>query len=455
MTDRIVTLYLEGFMPGTKRPNSELSLVDTQDKNKSIKTGSGVVAHPEEKVSLSDQIFVIDDYFETVKLDSILKEISVSYPKGIPQLLEAIPLKEYWRFFLDGKHQKDGQTWVNYNNREAGFLTAMSAGFVKVHEQLNSKTELTLEFIKTLHFLAVSGVRGTNYEHLQALDRREFDNSLGLGVRISDIKYYCLQGLQEIVTRIAKGNPVLQIRYGFFSDQILNVKNIKTFSDLPQLSAGIFNSGGCFTGSSVGEKNNIILHRETAERHFQKMIKDYLISIKVITQPIDKIKRIVEFVTECEQSHPYLDGNCRTFCVLMLNYLLMQNNFPPVIMDDPNKFDMCDVNTLVETVISGMQATLSLLKHKELYGEKTDEILKGHNDASRKIFNESYEVLKKHFQPSILPVVTPAVPVMTRANLQALGISSRKFFIPKYKEKVRAAFGIDEKDYAKVMQPFK
>lgn len=37
--------------------------------------------------------------------------------------------------------------------------------------------------------------------------------------------------------------------------------------------------------------------------------------------------------------HPYLDFNCRTFAVFLLNKELIRNNLFPSIMADPNDFD--------------------------------------------------------------------------------------------------------------------
>ena len=52
----------------------------------------------------------------------------------------------------------------------------------------------------------------------------------------------------------------------------------------------------------------------------------------------DKLFAIALAVQSLERIHPFSDVNCRTFCMVFLNSLLIQNNFLPALIDDPNKF---------------------------------------------------------------------------------------------------------------------
>ena len=44
-------------------------------------------------------------------------------------------------------------------------------------------------------------------------------------------------------------------------------------------------------------------------------------------------------ITSLERIHPFLDFNCRTFAVFLLNKELIRRNMSPSIMEDPNIFD--------------------------------------------------------------------------------------------------------------------
>ena len=48
--------------------------------------------------------------------------------------------------------------------------------------------------------------------------------------------------------------------------------------------------------------------------------------------------------------HPYLDFNCRTFAVFMLNKELIRRDMLPSIMDDPEAFDYMKIEESVERI---------------------------------------------------------------------------------------------------------
>ncbi len=73
----------------------------------------------------------------------------------------------------------------------------------------------------------------------------------------------------------------------------------------------------------------------------------------------DKIDKCLAIIAACCQQlewlHPFADGNCRTFGMILLNRLLIENNFYPCIMDDPNQLDCFSINELVEAIKKGMR----------------------------------------------------------------------------------------------------
>ena len=48
--------------------------------------------------------------------------------------------------------------------------------------------------------------------------------------------------------------------------------------------------------------------------------------------------------------HPYLDYNCRTFAVFLLNKELMRNDMTLSILEDPNDFDFMTLPEIVEQI---------------------------------------------------------------------------------------------------------
>ncbi len=76
-----------------------------------------------------------------------------------------------------------------------------------------------------------------------------------------------------------------------------------------------------------------------------------------------KLQAIVILVQDLEQAHPFFDGNCRTFCKVLLNTLLMQYDFHPTLMDNPNKFDGYSIAELVTLIKEGMDRTQQLCRY--------------------------------------------------------------------------------------------
>ena len=107
----------------------------------------------------------------------------------------------------------------------------------------------------------------------------------------------------------------------------------------------------------------------------EKYLDCYHREISEAVTPLEKLTAIVNFIQSAEQLHPFTDGNCRTFCMLILNYLLMQSGFPFVIMDNPNRFDLFTHDQVMNEVVEGMENTFKLLKEGKLYNISTDDIL--------------------------------------------------------------------------------
>lgn len=137
---------------------------------------------------------------------------------------------------------------------------------------------------------------------------------------------------------------------------------------------------------------------DSLEQRMQVYVDTYKSSIKNANNPIDKLIAIVTFVRDCEQSHPYADGNCRTLCMLLLNHLLMRNGFPPAILDNPNRFDCCSIKGLLAEVVGGMKNTLTLIQDKKIYDISTKDFVtfleKSAGDEKNKAKSFFVEMLK-------------------------------------------------------------
>ena len=56
---------------------------------------------------------------------------------------------------------------------------------------------------------------------------------------------------------------------------------------------------------------------------------------------------------DLERIHPFLDFNCRTFAVFMLNKELLRRGMSISITEDPNNFDYMTIEEGVELIKEG------------------------------------------------------------------------------------------------------
>ncbi len=123
------------------------------------------------------------------------------------------------------------------------------------------------------------------------------------------------------------------------------------------------------------------------DKAIQKLIDRYLNDIENCNTPLEKIHTIVKFVLNCEQVHPFADANCRTFCMVLLNSLLIENHFPPVILDNVMRFHGFSSTQLTRDVIIGMRNTLNLVKRaKNVFYCTTDYLEQELDSAEKKAY---------------------------------------------------------------------
>ena len=66
---------------------------------------------------------------------------------------------------------------------------------------------------------------------------------------------------------------------------------------------------------------------------------------------------------DLERIHPYLDFNCRTFAVFMLNKELLRRNLDISIMQNPNDFDYLTLSQSVQQIKIGQKQYQNLINH--------------------------------------------------------------------------------------------
>lgn len=298
------------------------------------------------------------------------------------------------------------KAYMPFEFREPGYTLAVIKSFVA---SLKPDRKLDVESILKVHSEVTSGVRNTGYDDVyHEYKKGQF--------RSGSIEYYGLSennssqhGIEHILKKMWYGGyPYAQIQIGGFSKKSksnvnsktlkeeaikakINISDEKEVQDFLAKKAEIIykqnidpNRSEEFEGKSARFESVIEGNKEKSVSDVIKIeLSNYISTLeknlKEAKNSDDKLNAIINFVQDCEQLHPFNDANCRTFCMVILNPLLIQNGFLPTIQLNPNRFDARHPDEIRVDLIQGMQYTAQLIsrgstEELELFGIKTSEV---------------------------------------------------------------------------------
>lgn len=320
--------------------------------------------------------------------------------------------------------------WVPYDKREKNYLLSMYTAFQEIlaFQATKEPTDLSIDFIKSLHNKAMDKTEDTEFDkgsiNKKGEIRATFSNFglTGDTCSVQGLKDFLkkieiqsenkeIQELSILLKKSEKASPDSK-EFSELKDKImlrekgpfltiildsneldkkiilnaLNYKEIKQEIEKQQKDFfALILSGDKKLGSDFLIPQGEETQKEVTQA-FEKLILNYNHAIKKTENVLEKLDVIIQFIQDSEQLHPFLDGNCRTLCMLLLNHLLLQHGFPPVILDDPNQFDCLSLQELRQKVICGMENTIELIKKGFIYDIKTKEILKSLSQEEKDYF---------------------------------------------------------------------
>ncbi|GEM_PF-6764760 len=255
----------------------------------------------------------------------------------VTSLIHAFPIEQWWRLFIDGYRQysfsdkkfgnesvrRDSFACESFEITEPGYITSCLFAFLTLLENISKP--LTLNLIQETHANATKRIdcfgkknpgefRGTNSSVFIRLDTHTIDPKFASN--------YTTEGIREL----EKDSTELGLTC--FYDRRDNTP-LAIFS--PE--------------KTTDEMNNLV----------NNIIQTYEETMRVDKTNIEKIRIIVQLIQKFERLHPFKDGNCRTFCMLILNRELIKHNLDPVIMYDPNCFDGFSMDQVVNEILHGQK----------------------------------------------------------------------------------------------------
>ena len=241
--------------------------------------------------------------------------------------LEQIKPSEIWRLYIDGYRQleTDGiqKGSMLFDEGEPGYMNAM----LNAHDYMIKTLHLPLtpQLIIDFHQLALKNVKNTANKKLGTF-RNNCPGAFHLAMNDTpDTKNagnVSIQGLYEFL--IATDN---KIQYEIilsnvdkggnkFDDTIL--EQAKTLLNKSGMNAAIK-----FLRENILTRNiNFYVPRMSHVDIQEKVlafIADYKLKIIKSTTPDEKLEPIIFLIQQLVRLHPFEDGNCRTFAMLLLN----------------------------------------------------------------------------------------------------------------------------------------
>lgn len=279
-----------------------------------------------------------------------------------------VPLTSLWRLLVDVNHQNLDASFTHYEEKEPGYLESMFAGLNLILKNVN--TPLTIEFIEKLHDTCVGKIK-LSYAYID--DNGEIKTMLEkfpLGIRRNEGTSFGLivngwesnvseQGMRELLEKLADGDNYFEVK-GEYQQDVYNASALTdkliTEEFAAQVIEKIKNSSYVISinrsPNGQNSKNNTA---KVIRQRMASIIQQYQQTIATATEQDTKLNAIVSCIHELELTHPFYDGNCRTFGILLLNKLLLQEGFSPTVVANADAFDAYGTAELCEMVRKGMK----------------------------------------------------------------------------------------------------
>jgi hypothetical protein len=283
---------------------------------------------------------------------------------SIPEF-ENIPQDQIYKFFIDANRWKSSQNdqWT-FDRKEPGYMKAMQRAFKWAISDRKRKFDSSA--IRTLHEYAVKDVKdkksdgtkeplrpGFRLSRKEVIKHKEPETNEKFGLKYNTVY---LKGCYELMAKYQDKKYAIQFEgdpnsYNIFQLLLENPSTSFMKIDL---------SGHRDPNATDANDRPFIVQRIPGSEHQIKTCVDALLDIyyqdiETASDEEEKLKVIALLVQNLDQIHPFYDGNIRTFGILLLNFLLIQNGFSPTCLSDPNCIDCLPIDEIVKKIKEGQE----------------------------------------------------------------------------------------------------
>ncbi|STX51557.1 Fic/DOC family [Legionella busanensis] len=250
------------------------------------------------------------------------------------------------RYFIDPKQQSEIRDPIAlWNQNEPGSVSAM---IKLICTMFTADRELSIDFFKDMHALALDGVKLPQANRSRAIIPGEFrKEAVQFGMVAS--KANSLAGFYDIGDWVEK-QKIKGYRY-----------NLLTSNNLDSITLQIFTTP------------------QQIEEQLLDLINDYKADIANASSIRDVIKACAIFSHHFSLIHPFSDGNLR-LSQQLLNFLLAKNNLPLCILSEPSLIEGASPDELVDHIVIGFHNFQHLMTKG--YAPSTNDLEEINKDAS-------------------------------------------------------------------------
>jgi hypothetical protein len=255
--------------------------------------------------------------------------------------LRGFPKQHIWKMLMDAKHHKTRGKYGFEN--EKGYMGAMMNSLHLMLGTVDQKP-LSADLYEQLHDAAVRGV--SDREGLPMEQSYRSDRAYGAAFGL-DMDTWSPGGHAELLAKYRR-----RAESDEFVGHMLEKhpdKMLKRSDDGQQL---------------LGRQDFRVRPLGPVEAHdiAKGVISRYHNEIESAENEDERLTAIARICQDLDQLHLFADGNIRTVVFLLLNKLLLEQGFSPVIMHEPNVFDGKSVSELKALIKAG-QAKYESVKH--------------------------------------------------------------------------------------------
>ncbi|MFZ2314960.1 MAG: hypothetical protein WAW86_04780 [Gammaproteobacteria bacterium] len=326
--------------------------------------------------------------------------ISTTKQAAIAQFESSYPKEERWRMLVDGylyaptSNNPDPNGWMGYESREYNSIGAYFLAWqfcLKRLKLTTSREPLTIDFILKLHFLVTDDVshhvQGESGKFRLGSDNETFalgleahciteagaiDLAKSLKENKARVLYMAEEGSSSSIQTLTEGVFLRVVQREGTDPEVLSIRryNMRLTDTKTLLSNEDMQSNGYFLVSrtpnsgyhidkmidsvdttnidqiiysKMQQQGILYIASKSSDQELSDLVADTLMQYnnKITSLQCDQDKLILigKTIERLERIHPFKDANGRVFVNLLLNYLLLEEGFPPATLFEPNVFD--------------------------------------------------------------------------------------------------------------------